>query len=35
MIDIGIIVYNKQDAKVIGKNCFHRRCISWSYRNRG
>lgn len=22
-------------ARVIGRYCFHRRCISWSYRNRG
>lgn len=26
---------NKHAVSVIGKNCFHSRCISWSYRNRG
>lgn len=28
-------VYRMNKARVRGRYCFHRRCISWSYRNRG
>lgn len=32
---IGIEMCSMHMARVIGKNVFHSRCISWSYRNRG
>jgi hypothetical protein len=32
---IGVMVYRRHIVRVIGRNCFHSRCISWSYRNRG
>lgn len=28
-------VLSRHMARVSGRYCFHRRCISWSYRNRG
>lgn len=34
-IRMGIEIYHMHSANVSGKNFFHRRCISWSYRNRG
>ena len=32
---MGSEAYHMQRASVRGKKFFHRRCISWSYRNRG
>lgn len=32
---IGMEICHRHSARVIGRKFFHRRCISWSYRNRG
>lgn len=32
---IGVEICHAQKARVSGRKFFHRRCISWSYRNRG
>lgn len=32
---IGVEICHMHRARVNGRKFFHRRCISWSYRNRG